>query len=176
METAATIIARYAEVRQRLRNLPSPAPSEAMRRLVRIRAQPHHPDYVPPALRLPTVIITEETKQRVHDILVIAQEARNFAPEPGYWREIVEQVCAKHGITPAELTGARRAVHISAARQEAVYRMSRETNLSLPQIGKRIGGRDHTTIIHSIRRHEAKLRGEVYRQPRYGQAAEAISQ
>lgn len=171
-ETADTIIARYTEVRNRLRNLPPPPP-ERQRRLIRVRPQPHRPDYVPPAQRLPHIIVTEETKQRVHDILIIAQQSRDFTPEPGYWRDIVEQVCAKHGVTPAELTGARRAVHISAARQEAVYRMSRETNLSLPQIGKRMGGRDHTTIIHSIRRHEAKLRGEVYRQPRYGQAAEA---
>jgi chromosomal replication initiation ATPase DnaA len=45
--------------------------------------------------------------------------------------------------------------------------------MSLPQIGHRLGNRDHTTVLHGVRRYEAKLRGEVYRQPTYGKALEA---
>jgi hypothetical protein len=170
-ETAETIIARYTEVRHRLRNLPPPPP-ESQRRLIRVRPQPHRPDYVPPAMRLPTVIITEETKQRVHDILVIAQENRSEPLDAGHWHDIVREVCVKHEITKSELMSVRRARNIVAARHEAMWRMSKETSMSLPAIGRRMGGKDHTTVLHGIRRHEAKVRGEVYVMPRYGKALE----
>lgn len=171
-ETASSLIAHYSEVRQRLRNLPPPPP-ERQRKLVAIRPQPHRPDYVPPAQRLPTVVITEETKQRVHDILVIAQENRAEPLDTGHWMDIVREVCAKHCLTKSELMSDRRARNLVAARHEAMYRMSKETTMSLPAIGRRMGHKDHTTVLHGIRRHEAKLRGEVYLMPRYGKAAEA---
>lgn len=172
LETTDTLIRRYAEVRARLLNGPPP-PQERPRNLIRVRPQPHRPDYVPPTAPLPYMIVTENTAKRIRDILIIAQETRDFIPEPGHWKDIVDEVCAKHGVTRAEIMGIRRALKLVAARQEAMYRMSRETSFSLPQIGKRLGGRDHTTVLHGIRRHEAVLQGRVYRQPRYGKALEA---
>jgi chromosomal replication initiator protein len=40
------------------------------------------------------------------------------------------------------------------ARQIAIYLAKKLTSLSLPEVGRRFGGRDHTTILHSIRKIE----------------------
>lgn len=89
------------------------------------------------------------------------------------WKQIVTEVCAKHNIGRVEILSRTRRYAVVHARHEAMWRMRAETTLSLPEIAKRLGGLDHTTVLHGIRRHEAKMRGEVYRQPLYGKALEA---
>ena len=89
------------------------------------------------------------------------------------WKQIVTEVCEKHKIGRVEILSRTRRYPVVHARHEAMWRMRNETTLSLPEIAKRLGGLDHTTVLHGIRRHEAKMRGEVYRQPLYGKAAEA---
>jgi chromosomal replication initiation ATPase DnaA len=42
-------------------------------------------------------------------------------------------------------------------RQEAAYRLKYELNFSLSQIGRLMGHRDHTTVLHAIRRYEKNL-------------------
>ncbi|MGH6980494.1 MAG: helix-turn-helix domain-containing protein, partial [Stellaceae bacterium] len=49
---------------------------------------------------------------------------------------------------------ARRAREIARPRQVAMYLCKMLTPRSLPEIGKKFGGRDHTTVIHAIRRIE----------------------
>jgi chromosomal replication initiation ATPase DnaA len=85
-------------------------------------------------------------------------------------QRIIRDVCVKHGVSYPEIIGPRRGRPIIAARHEAMYRLSKETTLSLPAIGRRMGGKDHTTVIHAIRKFEALLRGETYVQTRYGKA------
>lgn len=87
---------------------------------------------------------------------------------------IMKQVCEKHGVSNSELVGQRRAYPVVAARQEAMYRLSRETTLSLPAIAQRLGRECHTTVINGIRRYEATLRGEVYHKKRYGKALKVV--
>jgi chromosomal replication initiation ATPase DnaA len=72
-------------------------------------------------------------------------------------QRIMKEVCVKHRVTRAELTGKQRAKNIVIARQEAAYRLKTETTMSLPQIGRRLGGKDHTTVLHSVRRHIAQM-------------------
>ena len=70
-----------------------------------------------------------------------------------HWRDIVRQVCAKHGLHIDDLTGPRRSKKVSYPRQEAMYRMRMETPLSYPAIGARLGDRDHTTVMHGVKAH-----------------------
>jgi hypothetical protein len=77
------------------------------------------------------------------------------------WKQIVQDVCDKHGFTLPEILGARRSKVIVIARHEAFYRLSTETTMSLPQIGYRMGGKDHTTVIHGIRQHKARMEGKA---------------
>lgn len=66
--------------------------------------------------------------------------------------EIQRSVCEHYGIRHAEMTSARRAREVARPRQVAMYLAKRLTPRSLPEIGRRFGGRDHTTVIHAIKR------------------------
>jgi chromosomal replication initiator protein len=71
--------------------------------------------------------------------------------------EIQQQVSSAFGISRAELVGSTRAATPLGARQVAIYLTRELTDLSLPQIGRLYGGRDHSTVLNSIRRAEARV-------------------
>lgn len=73
------------------------------------------------------------------------------------WREIVEEVATKHQLRVVDLCSARRGRELVWARHEAMWRLRNETNMSLPAIGRKLGGRDHTTVLHGIQKHEARI-------------------
>ncbi|TZG29642.1 chromosomal replication initiator protein DnaA [Sphingomonas montanisoli] len=71
--------------------------------------------------------------------------------------EIQRRVCDHYRIRQAEMSSARRAREVARPRQVAMYLAKQLTPRSLPEIGRRFGGRDHTTVIHAVRQIE-KLR------------------
>ncbi|HET7416721.1 MAG TPA: chromosomal replication initiator protein DnaA [Solirubrobacterales bacterium] len=75
--------------------------------------------------------------------------------------EIQQRVAEGFGISRAELVGSSRASTPLRARQVAIFLTRDLTDLSLPQIGRLYGGRDHTTVINSLRRVEASLDEDV---------------
>lgn len=77
-------------------------------------------------------------------------------PETPSFR-IMREVSEKHEMTIRQMKGDSRKIRFVKARQEAAYRLRLELGYSLPQIGRLLGKRDHTTILHAIRRHEKNL-------------------
>ena len=71
--------------------------------------------------------------------------------------EIQQRVAERFGISRAELVGTSRAALPLRARQVAIFLTRELTDLSLPQIGRLYGGRDHSTVLNSLRRVEASL-------------------
>jgi chromosomal replication initiator protein len=71
--------------------------------------------------------------------------------------EIQKRVSEHFHIRHAEMISARRAREVARPRQIAMYLAKQLTPRSLPEIGRRFGGRDHTTVIHAVRQIE-KLR------------------
>ena len=71
--------------------------------------------------------------------------------------EIQQRVAETFGISRAELIGSSRAATPLRARQIAIFLTRELTELSLPQIGRLYGGRDHSTVLNSLRRVEARL-------------------
>ncbi|HET7589775.1 MAG TPA: chromosomal replication initiator protein DnaA [Solirubrobacterales bacterium] len=71
--------------------------------------------------------------------------------------EIQQRVAEGFGVSRAELVGSSRAATPLRARQIAIFLTRDLTDLSLPQIGRLYGGRDHTTVLNSLRRVEARL-------------------
>lgn len=71
--------------------------------------------------------------------------------------QIVEEVLSKHpGITMAMIKGIDRHRKVSLVRQTAMWEVKRQRpDKSLPEIGRWFGGRDHTTVIHAIKKIEA---------------------
>lgn len=87
----------------------------------------------------------------VRDLIIISSRRT-----PG--RDIVAEIAALYDVTVADLTGPSRRKRITHPRQHAMWEVRRRApHLSLPQIGRLFGGRDHTTIIHGLRAHEARL-------------------
>jgi len=82
-------------------------------------------------------------------------------------RDIQQAVCLAYGVTLADMLSPRRQHVIVRPRQVAVYLARELTLLSLPQIGAKFGGRDHTTVLISHRKiarlieGDAKLAAEV---------------
>jgi chromosomal replication initiator protein len=71
--------------------------------------------------------------------------------------DIQRATCELFGISPEELLSSSRTARVAWPRQLAMY-LSRElTEESLPAIGRRFGGRDHTTVMHACRRTSARI-------------------
>ncbi len=76
------------------------------------------------------------------------------APEPRYpLVESIIVIVAKHyGTTRIDIKSARRTADIVRPRQVAMYLARTFTLQSLPEIGRRFGNRDHTTVLHAVRK------------------------
>ena len=79
------------------------------------------------------------------------------APQATSVEEIQERVAEAFGIGRAELVGTSRAAAPLRARQVAIFLTREMTDLSLPQLRRLYGGRDHSTVLNSLRRVEASL-------------------
>jgi chromosomal replication initiator protein len=77
-------------------------------------------------------------------------------PAPNSAEAIQMAVGASFGLPRSSLVGPSRAAGPLRARQLAIYLCREMTDLSLPQIGREFGGRDHTTVLNSIRRVEQR--------------------
>lgn len=86
---------------------------------------------------------------QVVDVLLAASPARQPAQEKEI-SDVIETVANETGITVAALCGHCRSARLVSARAVAAHRL-RDAGLSLPRIGRAIGGRDHTTIMHCLR-------------------------
>jgi chromosomal replication initiator protein len=93
-------------------------------------------------------------------------------------QQVVALVADKFKVTVDQLIGRDRSREIALPRQVAMYLLRREVNVSLPQIGEALGGRDHTTVMYAIDQIASKietdsgLRRDVIdiKQQMYGQA------
>jgi chromosomal replication initiator protein len=93
--------------------------------------------------------ITVETAEEVlHDLL--RKNDRRVTID-----EIQKRVAEHFNVRFIDMQSQRRARDIARPRQVAMYLCKMLTERSLPEIGRKFGGRDHTTVIHAIRRIEA---------------------
>ena len=99
---------------------------------------------------------TDLTKKPV--TLETAEEAVGLRASPGAKtsiEDIQKKTAEFYKLDLKELHSARRARRVARPRQVAMYLARELTTRSLPDIGRRFGGRDHTTVLHACRRIEA---------------------
>ncbi|MGF1502416.1 MAG: chromosomal replication initiator protein DnaA [Paracoccaceae bacterium] len=89
----------------------------------------------------------EMTRECLADLLRIAE--RKITIE-----DIKRRVCEHYHLKMNDLTSARRARAVARPRQVAMYLSKTLTAKSLPEIGRLFGGRDHTTVLHAVKRIE----------------------
>ena len=72
-------------------------------------------------------------------------------------RRIIAEVLLKHRAFWRDMTAGRRDRETVLCRHEIFYRLRQETDYSMPRIGRLLGGRDHTTVIHGCRQHKIRM-------------------
>jgi len=88
---------------------------------------------------------------------LIAECSRIILPIPSYsiTKNIQMAVLTEYpGISLSDIKSRRRMADIVRPRQVAMYLCKTLTSRSLPDIGRRMGGRDHTTVLHAVRKIE----------------------
>jgi chromosomal replication initiator protein len=68
--------------------------------------------------------------------------------------EIQKKVASHFNIKVSDMHSARRSVTVARPRQIAMFLSKRLTSKSLPEIGRKFGGKDHTTVMHAVKRIE----------------------
>lgn len=92
-------------------------------------------------------ISLESTQEVLHDLLR-ANDRRVTIDE------IQKRVAEHFNIRVADMSSARRARAVARPRQVAMYLAKQLTARSLPEIGRKFGGRDHTTVMHAVKKVE----------------------
>jgi chromosomal replication initiator protein len=75
--------------------------------------------------------------------------------------EVLDSVVRYYKVTHQDLTGRSRKRDVTTPRQVAMYLLREETEASLVDIGRALGGRDHTTILHGVEKIEHDLENDV---------------
>jgi chromosomal replication initiator protein len=93
--------------------------------------------------------VTLEMAEREVRDLIRPQEPRRVKIE-----DIQRVVARQYNVSRADLLSSRRTANVVRPRQVAMYLAKTLTLRSLPEIGRRFGGRDHTTVLHAVRKIE----------------------
>jgi len=88
---------------------------------------------------------------------VFGRDILNIAVMRPTGHDIMRKFCEKHGVTVIEMCSNRRQHDITKLRHELCWILRQETTMTLPMIGRMLGGKDHTTIMNSIKQHQAFL-------------------
>ncbi len=114
------------------------------------------------------------TKELVDSALVdLLPQRRELAPA-----DVIQLVADAFGITVDQILARDRSRKVALPRQIAMYLLREESQISLPQIGEALGGRDHTTVMYAcdkvsdlleeddrLRRQVVDIRDQLYGQP-----------
>ncbi len=130
----SALLAHYAGVRERLRSAAAVRPVAAI---------------APPAAPSP---------------LPVVPEPEGFVPvnllAPPSWKVIVKLVSLRWAVREFDVVGPSRQEVVCAARGHAMALVMSHRQLSYPQVGQLFGGRDHSTVIHLVRKHEEREAGQ----------------
>jgi chromosomal replication initiator protein len=96
--------------------------------------------------------VTLEMAEREMRDLIRPQEPRRVKIE-----EIQRAVARQYNVSRSDLLSSRRTANVVRPRQVAMYLAKTLTLRSLPEIGRRFGGRDHTTVLHAVRKIEGLI-------------------
>ncbi len=114
-------------------------------------------------------MLAEEARKAREAILAQKAAAKSAAEAAGWvvtttpivftgtkFQRIVRRAVKVFGVSVSLIKSQRRSRQIVLARQFIMYWAVRTTSLSLPQIGKLMGGRDHTTVLHGKKAYVVK--------------------
>lgn len=86
--------------------------------------------------------------------MAIRDLVRTREPKRVKIEDIQKLVATHYNVSRADILSSRRTANVVRPRQIAMYLSKVLTLRSLPEIGRRFGGRDHTTVLHAVRKIE----------------------
>ena len=143
LTTQATLLEHYAETRKRLGDNRTPAQPTIPRDRITAREPDQKPDQEPDQK------LVKPARPTVAAGIAIVRIP------PRQSTRIIQETAEKYQLEVTDITGQSRKPRFVAARQEACY-LLRQAGYSYPQIGRFLGDRDHTTIVHGERKHKAR--------------------
>jgi chromosomal replication initiator protein len=100
--------------------------------------------------------VTLEMAEREVRDLIRPQEPKRVKIE-----DIQRVVARQYNVSRSDLLSSRRTANVVRPRQVAMYLAKTLTLRSLPEIGRRFGGRDHTTVLHAVRKIEGLVGNDM---------------
>jgi len=100
--------------------------------------------------------VTLEMAEREVRDLIRPQEPKRVKIE-----DIQRVVARQYNVSRSDLLSSRRTANVVRPRQVAMYLAKTLTLRSLPEIGRRFGGRDHTTVLHAVRKIEGLVGSDM---------------
>ncbi|MBD8906800.1 helix-turn-helix domain-containing protein, partial [Methylorubrum zatmanii] len=97
----------------------------------------------------PVTVETAETA--IRDLV------KNREPKRVKIEDIQKLVASRYNVSRSDILSERRTAAVVKPRQIAMYLSKVLTLRSLPEIGRRFGGRDHTTVLHAVRKIEKQI-------------------
>ncbi len=91
-------------------------------------------------------------------------------PIPVTIEKIINEVARTYNITPADIRSRKRSSNISTARMTAMHVVHEITGMTMQEIGREFGGRDHSTVVYSLSEVEKKIATD----PRFKEIVEDI--
>lgn len=149
----------------------SPVPAQDVRAWA-AESFAHHMSLQVKAKQLGLDDLPTEPFSRVTESLIAAYErGRQSVLSPkapvitgkDYLQQVIRDVSILRGVSVVDILGTSRVRHIAHARQEVAWRMRQakdehgKPRFSFPQIAHWMGGYDHSTIVHAVKSHEARM-------------------
>jgi hypothetical protein len=126
------------------------APKEAQPQKIEIKEYPSGDTAIEvTACNGQVVIVTEK---QVAEARAVFESVTNFGGGSTSIDKIQRVVCKKFGLTRIDFLSRRRTRDLVIPRQIAMYLCKTLTFKSLPEIGRRFNGKDHTTVLHAVRK------------------------
>jgi len=119
---------------------------------------PRKPDIKPAKKPAKLVLKPRSAAPKVDTVAALLAKYREIKTPQGHERivetqHVVAAIAKRHGVTYHDIMGPSRKAKIVSARYEAIVTVAQLRNLwSLPQIGRFFGGRDHTSILHCVKK------------------------
>jgi chromosomal replication initiator protein len=92
-------------------------------------------------------VTMEQTQDVLGDLLRVSERKLTID-------EIMKVTCEHYSLRMSDMTSARRSRTVARPRQMAMYLAKKLTPRSYPEIGRKFGGRDHTTVLYAVRKIE----------------------
>ncbi|HYY84028.1 MAG TPA: chromosomal replication initiator protein DnaA, partial [Beijerinckiaceae bacterium] len=98
-----------------------------------------------------TAVTVETAEAAIRDLV------KNREPKRVKIEDIQKLVATRYNVSRSDILSERRTAAVVRPRQIAMYLSKVLTLRSLPEIGRRFGGRDHTTVLHAVRKIEKQI-------------------